>query len=123
MRLTTLLLALSIGPLAAQPLPPQQNEGPGSQGGQQQGQPGMAPGGGHRPPPPPIIGAIDADHNGVISSDEMQNAAQALQSLDANGDGQLTPDEFCGRPPQGGRRGQGGPNRGQQQGSGPQTQQ
>jgi hypothetical protein len=121
MRLTTLLLALSIGPLAAQPLPPQQNGGSGAQGGQQQGQPGMPPGGGHRPPPPPIIGAIDADHNGVISSDEMQNAAQALQGLDANGDGQLTPDEFCGQPPQGGRGGQGGPNRGQQRGAGQQA--
>jgi hypothetical protein len=53
----------------------------------------------------------------------MQNAAQALQSLDANGDGQLTLDEFCGRPPQGGRGDQGGPNRRQQQGSGPQARQ
>jgi hypothetical protein len=117
MKLITLLFAASLTTLAAQPMPPQGGNGQQrQQGGQQQG----PPGGGHRPPPPPpIIGAIDADHNGVITSEEMQNATQALQSLDKNGDGQLTPDEF-GMPPRGS---QGGQNRNsqsqsQQQGGG-----
>jgi len=59
---------------------------------------------GHRPPPPAIIGAIDANHDGVIDADEIANASAALKSLDKNGDGVLTPDEFVGqrppRPPQ-----------------------
>lgn len=60
----------------------------------------------HRPPPPLIIRAIDANHDGVIDATEIANASAALKSLDKNGDGQLTPDEFIGRPPR--PRGQGG---------------
>jgi hypothetical protein len=67
------------------------------------------PGGGqgmgrHRPPPPAIIGALDANHDGVIDADEIANASAALKTLDKNGDGKLTPDEFMGprpKPPQG----------------------
>jgi EF hand len=64
---------------------------------------------GHRPPP--IIAALDADRDGVISAEEIANAANALLQLDKNGDGQLTPDEFHpeGRPPRGGGRPPGGP--------------
>jgi hypothetical protein len=49
----------------------------------------------------------------------MQNAPQALQSLDQNGDGQLTPDEFC-MPPRGSQAGQNRntPTQAQQQGGG-----
>jgi hypothetical protein len=76
-------------------------DGPqGGQGGQQQG--------GHRPPPCPVVGVLDANHDHVISADEIQNAAQALKSLDKNGDGKLTPDEFAPRPPQGRQNGGGG---------------
>jgi EF hand len=50
----------------------------------------------HRPPPPAIIGALDANHDGVIDSNEIANASAALKSLDKNGDGKLTPDEFMG---------------------------
>ena len=69
--------------------------------GQGQRGPGM---GGQRPPAPLVIGALDANHDGVIDADEIANASAALKALDKNGDGKLTPDEFIGRrpkPPQG----------------------
>jgi len=62
-----------------------------------------------RPPAPPLIAALDGDADGVISAAEIEDAATALLTLDANGDGQLTPDEFAPRddgppppPPEGG---------------------
>ena len=57
---------------------------------------------GQRPPPPPLVGVLDANHDGVISADEIANAPAALRTLDKNGDGQLTPDEF--HPPRRGPR-------------------
>lgn len=51
----------------------------------------------HRPPPPPLIGALDANHDGVIDESEIANASAALKTLDKNGDGKLTMDEL--RPP------------------------
>jgi hypothetical protein len=40
------------------------------------------------------------NHDGVIDADEIANAPAALRTLDKNGDGKLTPDEFAGpRPP------------------------
>jgi hypothetical protein len=54
---------------------------------------------GHRPPPPAIVAALDANHDGVIDADEIANAGAALKSLDKNGDGKLTPDEFIGKRP------------------------
>ena len=50
----------------------------------------------HRPPPP-IIAALDLNHDGIISADEIAKASESLKKLDKNGDGQLTPDEL--RPP------------------------
>lgn len=66
--------------------------------GQEPRGPAGPPGGpeGHRPPPP-IIEALDLNHDGVISADEIAKAAESLKKLDKNGDGQLTPDES--RPP------------------------
>jgi hypothetical protein len=62
---------------------------------------------------PLIIGALDANHDGVIDADEIANASAALKTLDKNGDGKLTRDEFMGKPPGrpggGGGQGQGGP--------------
>lgn len=61
-------------------------------------------GGGRRPMP--IIDALDADHDGVISADELRNATDALSTLDKNKDGKLTDDEIRphgGRPAEGGR--------------------
>ncbi len=77
------------------------------------------PGGGFGPrghmPPPPVIAVLDANHDGVIDSTEIDNAPAALRTLDKNGDGKLTPDEV--RPPhpqgRGFRHGAGGPPNGQ----------
>ena len=48
----------------------------------------------HRPPPLPLVLALDANHDGVIDSNEIANASAALLTLDKNGDGQLTKDEY-----------------------------
>ncbi len=50
---------------------------------------------GHRPPAPPLITALDANHDGVISADEIANAATNLLTLDKNGDGKLSVSELC----------------------------
>lgn len=48
--------------------------------------------------------ALDSDQDGVVSAVEIANAAAALATLDANGDGQLTKDEIRPpRPPRGGK--------------------
>ncbi len=63
---------------------------------------------GGRPPAPAIVAALDANHDGVIDATEIANASAALKSLDKNGDGKLTPDEFMGpRPPHPGGPGTG----------------
>jgi EF hand len=66
------------------------NPGPGGPGG-----PGSSMR--HHPPLPPIVVALDANHDGVIDSNELANASSALKTLDKNGDGQLTREEL--RPP------------------------
>jgi len=48
----------------------------------------------HRPPPLPLILALDVNHDGVIDSNEIANASAELLTLDKNGDGQLTRDEY-----------------------------
>jgi hypothetical protein len=48
----------------------------------------------HGPPPMPLFDALDTNHDGVISADEIANASASLKTLDKNGDGQLTPDEY-----------------------------
>jgi len=76
------------------------NDGPPGGGGQGGlGGPG-GPGGRHRPPMVAVVGALDANHDGVIDAQEIANASAALKSLDKNGDGKLTPDEFMGPRPQ-----------------------
>jgi collagen type III alpha len=77
-----------------------------SPGGPGAGGPQGGPGGGHRPVPP-IIAALDANHDGIISADEINNASAALKTLDKNGDGQLTEDEYRPKRPQGGGPGEG----------------
>ena len=52
-----------------------------------------------RPLPSAIIVALDIDRNNVLSEDEIANASQALLALDTNGDGQLGPSEYLGKPP------------------------
>jgi len=55
-----------------------------------------APGGprGHRHPPLPIVTVLDANHDGAIDADEIANASAALLTLDKNGDGILTTNEY-----------------------------
>jgi Ca2+-binding EF-hand superfamily protein len=59
----------------------------------------------------PILNAIDVDHDGVIVAAELANAPERLKSLDKNGDGKLTRDEFAltfgGGRGRGGERGRG----------------
>jgi len=45
-----------------------------------------------------VLGALDADHDGIISPSEVANAPIVLRGLDLNHDGKLTPDE-CGQGP------------------------
>jgi Ca2+-binding EF-hand superfamily protein len=46
----------------------------------------------------PVIAALDADHNGEISADEIHYAARALLTLDRNRDGMITEEEFLPDP-------------------------
>ncbi len=71
------------------------------QGEPRQGQQG--PGQGFRPPPPPIMAALDANKDGTLSAEEIENAVKALKTLDKNKDGKLTPEEL--RPEFGGQGG------------------
>ena len=41
----------------------------------------------------PVMLALDTDHDGTLSADEIKNAPAALKKLDKNGDGKLTEDE------------------------------
>jgi len=54
----------------------------------------------HRPPPLPLMLALDVNHDGIIDSNEIANASAELLTLDKNGDGQLTQEEYLPpRPP------------------------
>lgn len=54
-----------------------------------------------RPPPSPLVNALDVNHDGIIDSNEIANASAELKTLDKNGVGQLTRDEYCPPPPSG----------------------
>ena len=78
--------------------------GPPPAGGRNGG-PSKEQGAPPRPPgPPPIIAALDTDDDGIISAKEIAAAPDSLKKLDKNGDGELTPDEYLGPPPNGGRK-------------------
>jgi Ca2+-binding EF-hand superfamily protein len=81
------------------------DRGPGRFGG------GFGPGGpgGFRMPPSPIMAALDADGNGELSEQEVQNATKALMALDKNGDKKLAGDEIRPQFPGFGPGGPGGP--------------
>jgi hypothetical protein len=55
--------------------------------------------------------ALDTNHDGVLSAEEIANAPAALKALDKNGDGQLTMDELMPPRPAGGQGGPGGQGR------------
>lgn len=91
--------------------------GPG--GGPREGRGGPGGPGGNMMQFLPVLAALDADKNGEISAEEIDNAAAALKKLDKNGDGKLTEEELRpnfpggrggpggGRPGEGGRGGEG----------------
>lgn len=64
---------------------------------------GPPPGDGqhHRPPPLPLETALDTNHDGIIDAAEIAKASAELKTLDKNGDGQLTPDEYMPHRPDG----------------------
>jgi len=88
-------------------------------GSQNGGGPNGPPRHGHHPPVPAIVLAIDANHDGVIDADEIANASAALKTLDKNGDGKLTPDEFMGKRPGPPRNSNGGNESGNPADEGP----
>jgi len=110
--MTAAVCLASVGVLLAQP-PGEEGPPPGPPPGGQQGGPPGEP-----PRKPRIIELLDADDDGVISAEELQNAGKALLALDMNRDGQLSENEY--RPPRGpgGQGGPGGPPRGPE-GQGP----
>lgn len=80
------------------------------------GQQGGAPGGRSA-----FLAALDKDGDWVITSEEISAATMALKSLDSNGDGKLTRDEYGPNNQQGAAGGQGrGPAMGGQSGPGQQ---
>ena len=51
----------------------------------------------HGPPPSPLFDALDTNHDGIISADEIANASTALKALLKNGATQITREDV--RPP------------------------
>lgn len=64
-----------------------------------------------RPPVPPVIAALDADKDGTISAEELENSPESLKRLDRNGDGALSPEELRPKGPPPRADGQGGVER------------
>ena len=91
-KMKTMLAMLAFGTSALVAVAQDDSGGPPGGGGQ--GGPGGPGRSGHHRPPLPIVMALDANHDGVIDSNEIANASAALKSLDKNGDGQLTADEY-----------------------------
>src|SRR5215212_2419309 len=81
-----------------------QDGGPGGQGAQ--GGRRGGPGGPDMMRRFPLMMVLDANGDGVISAEEINNASTALRKLDKNGDGKLTEDELRPNFPEGpgGRR-------------------
>ena len=107
-----LLVAGATVVIAQPPGGPPSGGGPPGRGGGGRG----GPGGG--PPMNLLMEAIDTDHDGVISAEELKNASASLATLDKNKDGKLTEDEIHAGPPGGGGGRPGGGNRPQGRGPG-----
>ncbi|MFM8583584.1 MAG: hypothetical protein ACKOFW_19140, partial [Planctomycetaceae bacterium] len=67
--------------------------GPGGPGGPGPDGPG-GPGPGQMLRMLPLMKSLDANGDGVISAEEIENAAAALKKLDKNGDGKLSDEEL-----------------------------
>jgi hypothetical protein len=108
-----IMMALALGLAAitmAQDAPPRGDRATPPDGAPDGPRPPGGPGrGGFRPPMSPLEEALDTNHDGIISAEEIANASAALKKLDKNGDGQLTPDEFRPMFRRGPGRGPGGP--------------
>jgi hypothetical protein len=98
MKKTSVILALALTVAAWSALAQDNSSGP------QDGPPDGPPRGRHHHPPADalIIRALDTNHDGVIDAAEIANAPAALLTLDTNGDGKLTPDEYLPHRPNGG---------------------
>jgi len=83
--------------------------GPGQRPGVRRGPNARGPGRDFHPPAHPLMIALDTDKDGELSATEIENAAAALKSLDADGDGKLGREEL--RPNFPGRGGPGGADR------------
>jgi hypothetical protein len=83
------------GVLAHQPEGPPRGDGDNERFGPPDGDFGFRR---HGPPPNPLVEALDTNHDGVISAEEIANAAVSLKKLDENGDGKLTEDELRPHP-------------------------
>ncbi len=93
MKNTLLLALMALGTTAL--LASAQDNQDGPRGGGPGGHRGPGgPGGPHRHPPLPIVSVLDANHDGVIDAEEIANASAALLTLDKNGDGILTTNEY-----------------------------
>lgn len=97
---TTALLSLSIqltSTLAQEP-PKDRPEGPrreeGGPGGGDRERFGGEGFGRGRMRVSPLMQALDTNHDGELSAEEIANAPQALKSLDKNGDGKLSAEEL-----------------------------
>ena len=102
------ILALAKAQVALANNGPGEGEGRGGRGdGEGRGGRGGPQGGMMRQDP--ILNALDQNHDGVISAEEIAGAAAALKTLDKNQDGQITQDEV--RPNFGPGRGRGGEGR------------
>ena len=64
--------------------------------------PGGGPGQHHGPPPSPLFDALDTNHDGVISADEMTSAPASLKAMLKTGETALTREDVRpAHPPQG----------------------
>jgi len=98
MKMTKTILVLLSLCAAAFPLAAQDSGPPGQNGPPPDG--GSGDRHAHRPPPlPALIRALDTNDDGILDAGEIANASAALKTLDRQGTGQLTIDEYLGPKP------------------------
>jgi hypothetical protein len=95
MKNTIALALIALGTTALVASAQDNHDGPPGGGEGYQGGPGRH----HRPPPMPIVMALDVNHDHVIDSNEIANASAELLTLDKNGHGVLTTNEYLPAPP------------------------
>ena len=55
----------------------------------------------HGPPPNPLFEALDTNHDGILSAEEMANASTSLKALLKNGATELRREDLRPAPPEG----------------------